>query len=89
MPLTEAHLTFIARDAFTGSQSFRIEQMGDNVWYLGGGSFHSFTFRPVLPRLIAARLGLNGGDDDGKEWESLMREESKKHADLFPTRCWE
>ena len=78
-------------DALTDSQSFCISEVHGtrNVYYVGGGSFHSWKFRPVLPRVIGARLGLLG-DDIGEElWESLTQVQSKKHAYLVPKQRWD
>jgi len=60
--------------------------VGKNLHCVGGGSFHSWKFLPVLHGLIAGRLGLE--DDSQAVWESLTREQSKKHADLIPKRQW-
>lgn len=81
----------ICCDALTPSQSFCILKIEGtpNVYHVGGGSFHSWKFRPVLSGLIAARLGLNGADDSQQLWDSLTQEDSKKHADLTPTRSWD
>ncbi|KAK3367732.1 FAD dependent oxidoreductase [Podospora didyma] len=86
-----AVISKICWDALTDSQSFCILQVEgtNNVYYVGGGSFHSWKFRPVLPELIAARLGLKGDDNSEELWVLLTQEQSKKHADLIPTRRWE
>ncbi|KAK4118363.1 hypothetical protein N657DRAFT_651333 [Parathielavia appendiculata] len=78
-------------DALTDSQSFCIRQIerASNAYYVGGGSFHSWKFRPLLPGLIAARLGMTGDNKSEELWTSLTQEQSKKHADLVPTMRWE
>ncbi|OAA63331.1 FAD dependent oxidoreductase [Niveomyces insectorum RCEF 264] len=81
----------ICRDAFTESQSFYVVPVEGrtNVCCVGGGSFHSWKFRPVLPNLLAIQLGLQKDDHGGGElWQSLTQE-SKKHGDLKPERHWE
>ncbi|KAH6627122.1 hypothetical protein B0J18DRAFT_160395 [Chaetomium sp. MPI-SDFR-AT-0129] len=87
----EAVISKMCWDAFTNSQSLCILQVEktNNVHYVGGGSFHSWKFRPVLPRLIASRLGIREGNNGDELWASLTQEQSRKHADLVPTRRWE
>lgn len=75
------------RDALTKGQTFYIKRDHglENLDCVGGGSFHSWKFRPVLPDLLASQLVLQNRDS---LWDALSQQQSQKHAGVVPAGRW-
>lgn len=84
-----SYANVFCRDAFTQSQSFFAKRVGDNLYCVGGGSFHGWKFLPVLAQLMASQLQIDVDirDETQKRWEELTKER-EKHSGLRPSRSW-